>query len=110
MGFGGEDLPRLALAARIAALARLGIVGVDLHRQLFAGEEIFDEQRRIVLAHAPRRLEPDLADRGTTGGHIVETGPEIMATPGLLDALGLEANGGHGRLPSGAPAPLHPRL
>ena len=55
---GGDDIPAFFLAAGRAQGWRLLVARMDLDRELLAGEEIFDEQRKgcaIVI-------EPDLAD------------------------------------------------
>ena len=92
-GLSGKDQPRLVLAARIARALRLGVGGVDLHRQMLAGEQIFDEKFGIAVT---RRLEPHFADRRRIRRRISETGPQIAAPPGLFDATGGEQRGGHG--------------
>src|SRR6185369_684268 len=94
--FGGEDHPSLILSAPIAGRMRGSIVGMNLHRELLAGEEIFDQQFRIVAA---RILEPDLADGISIFRHIAKAGPQFLATPGFLDALDFELNGGHAITP-----------
>jgi hypothetical protein len=80
----------------MAGCASLGIIGMDLDRQLLAGEEIFDQQLRIARAG---RLEPDFADRGCIGRRIGESGPQIMPAPRLFDTTGGEQGGGHDGAP-----------
>src|SRR3546814_16548413 len=58
------------LAAWIARLARRRVVRMDLHRQLLAGEEIFDEQVGIGVA---RRLETHRSDESLEGTECVST-------------------------------------
>src|SRR6476469_10374565 len=51
--FGVENVPAFALAAGEAAGPRIRIVGVDLNRQTFAGEQIFEEQGQFAAAREP---------------------------------------------------------
>ncbi len=75
-----------------AGAARGFVVGMDLDRQLLAGEQIFDQQLGLA---GMRRLEPHFADLLSARRRIGETGPEVAAAPWLLDALGGEQGGGH---------------
>jgi hypothetical protein len=75
---------------------RLLVIGMDLDRQLLAGEQIFDEEVGRGIA---RRLEPDLADRIAVLRGIGEARPQVVAAPGLLDAVGGKQGGGHGQFP-----------
>ena len=90
---GVKDEPRLRLAPLAGPQTLDGRgVGMDLHRQLLAGEQIFDQQ---IGGRVAGFLEPDLADRRCTGGGIVKAGPQRVASPGLLDTMGVKQGGGH---------------
>src|SRR3712207_8363417 len=54
------------------------VAWMDLDRQPFGGEQIFDEKRR----HDPFGcLEPDLADGIGVRGNLAEQGPQVTAAP-----------------------------
>jgi hypothetical protein len=60
---------------------------VYLDRKLLRREEIFDEQFRIVVAHASGSLEPDLANWGQPYGRVFEPLPKVVPPPRLMDSL-----------------------
>src|SRR3546814_9653313 len=65
--------PCLVLAARIAPRLGALIVGMNLNGQIFAGEQIFDEQFRLAsVGH----LKPDFPNRLAAVHHVIESGPQ----------------------------------
>src|SRR3546814_20575998 len=63
--------PCLVLAARIAPRLGALIVGMNLNGQIFAGEQIFDEQFRLAsVGH----LKPDFPNRLAAVPHDIERG------------------------------------
>ena len=83
-GLGGEDVPHLRFPERIVMLTGVVIVRMDLHGQLFGGEEEFDQKREIGDA-----LKPDFADFRWGVG---EKGLEVGRTPDFFLETGREAD------------------
>jgi hypothetical protein len=80
-GLGLEHDPRLVLASAMPRRTRRFVVGMDLDRQLLAGQQIFDEQLRLGAAPV---LEPDLTDRLAARGRA-EAMRKLGAPPQFLD-------------------------
>src|SRR3546814_5142562 len=79
-----SDLPCLVLAARIAPRLGALIVGMNLNGQIFAGEQIFDEQFRLAsVGH----LKPDFPNRLAAVHPVIESGPKGPAAPGFSTLL-----------------------
>ena len=87
--FGGDHQPAFLLALLPDAGSHgLRVGGVDLDRELVAGEDIFGEQR----GQFGRRLEPDLADP-RVGGRGERRGPggvQVVEPHGLEVVPGAE--------------------
>jgi hypothetical protein len=60
-----EYIPAFSLSALQSACTGLLVVRMNLDRQLFTREDIFDEQRKLV---SRRVLEPDFADPAAVSG------------------------------------------
>src|SRR3546814_6312503 len=68
------------------------IVGMNLNGQIFAGEQIFDEQFRLAsVGH----LKPDFPNRLAAVHHVIESGPQGPAAPGLFHPFGDEFPDSH---------------
>jgi hypothetical protein len=70
---------------------------MNLDRQRFGREQIFDQQFRPAAA---RILEPDLADRIAVWRDRAEAVGQIAPPPDLFDPAGDEAGGGHTVFPA----------
>ena len=93
---GMENQPAFVLAARQPLGLGLRVVRMDLHRQLLAGEQIFDQQigRRIAGS-----LKPDLADGVLISRRIGEARPQFVAAPRFFDTMGGEKRRSHSNPP-----------
>ena len=74
---------------------RLPIILMNLNRQFFRCEEVFDQDIEIIVAG---RLEPDLSNRMAIGWWIGEARPKLAPTPNFFDAMRRERGYCHKQL------------
>ena len=81
-----QHIPAFRLAAREPILPSLFVIGMDLDREFFARENIFDQKGQVDPLY---RQEPDLSNAATvTGGYM---GWDVRPSPRLFDSLGNKA-------------------
>src|SRR3546814_1762618 len=76
-----ENQPALFLAAREARAARGFVVGMDLDRQPFRGEEEFDHDRRFVAGGVG---EPNLSDAAAAEVTEIRSEEHTSELPSLM--------------------------
>src|SRR6185312_13966017 len=118
-GVGVERVPALGFAARLAILARHGVVRMHLHGELVLGKKQLDEQWKLAVSKmAAKQLvavlggdvlkrlpgeraggggahfsgEPDFAD-GLAFGLVVVPGGEVVKAPDAGAEPGFESEG-----------------
>ena len=85
-----EHVPAFGFSAAQVSGAGLIIIGMNLDRQPFAGEQIFDQQGLVAILRADK---PDLAN-ALAGSRFIERG-NILPAPRLLDDMRSQSMGCH---------------